>query len=116
MKYKEDREYKDEIAVKTDAFYDIKKTLGMRTDKPTEKEVLKGQLKAGYKLTDQLKKQKDRDFLTKSCLPPIPVAAPKPKIINVSMGKSTFVAGNDTHIKSTNNGFSRNPLGGFYAH
>ncbi len=101
--------------MKTNDFYDIKKTLGIKGDR-TEKEVMKGQLKAGYKLTEQLKKQKDETFLHKSCLPPLPQAAPQPKIVNVNMGKSTFIASNDTHIKSTNNGFSRNALGGFFAH
>ena len=115
LKYTTEKEYKDDLPVKTNAFYDIKKTLGIRGER-TEKDVIKGQLKAGYKLTEQLKKQKDDYFLKQSCLPPIPIGAPQPKIINVSQGKSTFVASNDTHIKSTNNGFSRNSLGGFFAH
>ena len=46
----------------------------------------------------------------------IPPSYHAPKIASVDMGKNQPICGNESHSKATNNGFSRNSMGGFYAH
>jgi len=51
-----------------------------------------------------------------SHLPKVPKVFQNPKLVNVTLGKRTFVASNDSHAKNSNNGYSRGTGGAFYCH
>ena len=68
------------------------------------------------KLNSMLGEQKDRRFLKTKALPIVPIVYPGPVITHNDMGKNQIICGNDSHNKATNNGFSRNKLGGFFSH
>ena len=67
-------------------------------------------------LDKMIKDQNDERFLKDAALPTVPKISTNPRIVQINTGKSTFIASNDSHNKQSNNGFSRNALGGFYAH
>ena len=67
-------------------------------------------------LDKMIKDQTDERFLRDAALPSVPSISTNPRIVTITTGKSAFIASNDSHNKQSNNGFSRNALGGFYAH
>jgi len=70
------------------------------------------------KLHDMITIQDNDEFLKAANLPRLPKANNGPvisQVVNQVRGNH-FVVTNDAHIRSTNNGFQRNALGGFYAH
>ena len=68
------------------------------------------------KLDTMIKQQSNSTILKERCLPVIPKQYPGPVINGLDMGKNLPICTNDAHIKATNNGYSRNSMGGFFAH
>ena len=70
------------------------------------------------RLHDMITIQDNEEFLKAANLPRLPKANNGPVISQLVNQKrqNHFVVTNDAHIRSTNNGYQRNALGGFYAH
>ena len=70
------------------------------------------------KLHDMISVQENEEFLRAAQLPRLPKSNMGPVISQLGNQRrqNHFVVTNDAHIRSTNNGFQRNALGGFYAH
>lgn len=80
-------------------------------------EVLEKSNEAMIKLQTSLDLQKNRVFLAKQSLPPLPQDRAVPLIVNVAVNKNNAKrVGNEVHNKFTNGGFSRTSYGGFYMH
>ena len=63
-----------------------------------------------------MKVQQDERALQQRNLPMIPRTYNPPVMQSYVMGKNMPIVGNESHCKATNNGYSRNSLGGFFAH
>ena len=63
-----------------------------------------------------LEEQKDKEILSKRALPIVPKAYVGPVIASLEKGKNQPIVSNDSHVKATNNGYSRNSMGGFFSH
>ncbi len=68
------------------------------------------------KLKHQLSEQTNEELLKQRALPKVPNAYQGPVITNLDKGKNQPICSNDSHSKATNNGYSRNALGGFFSH
>jgi hypothetical protein len=68
------------------------------------------------RMRQTLKEQTSEKFLRTMSLPRIPHQNTQPVIVRLLAGTTTYVAKNETHDKQANNGYSRNSLGGFFAH
>ena len=49
-------------------------------------------------------------------LPFIPPRYSGPNVASLDSGKNMKLVPNEAHIKATNNGYSRNSMGGFFSH
>lgn len=68
------------------------------------------------KLQNQLREQQNQEILQLRALPKVPATYQPPLTQNHAKGKNQPICGNEAHCKATNNGYSRNALGGFFAH
>ncbi|TNV72743.1 hypothetical protein FGO68_gene5892 [Halteria grandinella] len=68
------------------------------------------------KISEQLRYQKDDAVLSLRALPKVPKTYEAPVNHNHDKGKMMPICSNETHNKATNNGYSRNSLGGFFCH
>lgn len=68
------------------------------------------------KLTEQIREQRDMATLNARALPKVPKSYEVPVQSHLEKGKMMPICSNETHNKATNNGYSRNSLGGFFCH
>ena len=84
----------------------------------TDEETIKISEKVNSKVKELMTQQYDKSHLTTQALPPVPKDYKSPTITNgfEGMRNQSFVVTNDSHIRSTNPGYSRNEKGGFFCH
>jgi hypothetical protein len=94
----------------------VKRTLFANVGAPADEALLKISSSIRSKIQYQLKEQQDEKALLERHLPKIPKAYNLPVMQSYVMGKNQPIVANESHCKATNNGYSRNALGGFFAH
>ena len=84
----------------------------------TDAETVKISEKIGSRVKDLMAQQRDPKHLETQQLPPIPKDFKGPIVSNgvENCRNNSFVVTNDTHIRATNPGYSRNEKGGFFCH
>ena len=92
-------------------------SLFANTAQPNDDKIAQMSLSIRGKLQMELKDQRDTNVLSMRALPMMPKVYAIPVMQNHDLGKQNQpIVGNEAHIKSTNNGYSRNSMGGFFAH
>jgi len=97
-------------------YYNVLATLSMGRRSSVE-QVLEKSKEAYSSLVQTLRMQNDPDFLKTQSLPKLPKDRRVPLVIKAPIDKNVAKrAGNDTHSKITNGGYSRTSYGGFFQH
>ena len=94
----------------------VRRTLFANVGAPADEALLKMSSSIRSKIQYQLKEQQDERALQERNLPKIPMAYNLPVMQSYIKGKNQPIVANESHCKATNNGYSRNALGGFFAH
>lgn len=84
---------------------------------PLDDNLLRMSTSIRSKISSELKAQKNPYVLQVRALPSIPTTYQQPLTQHHVKGKNVMpVCANEAHIKATNNGYTRNSMGGFFAH
>lgn len=89
------------------------------TVQPNDDKIAQMSLSIRGKISMELKDQKDTKVLQMRALPMMPKVYAFPVVQNHDLASRKMnqpIVSNEAHIKSTNAGYCRNVIGGFYAH